>query len=225
MADEEQTSSEASVTPNSDQPVKGTPPATVSATPTGKQPGSLSLEEALAKIAELERSYSNKDEEAKRHYKKLSAYEEAEKKAQEAALSEVEKANKRAAEAEQRIQQYKQQLISTQVKLAAQSKGIIDPDLAALAIHSSLEYDDDGMPNNLDKALDTLIKNKPYLAPKPAAPAEEKTPEPETPAQTAAPRQQPAIPAMNPGRSTLTAPNKLPPGTIPTLSDVFKRPQ
>ena len=97
--------------------------------------------------------------------KRMKAYEDAEKAAQEAALSEAEKSAKRAQEAEARIKQYQDQLVTAQVKLAAQEKGIIDPELAALAVQKTLELDDDGMPTNLDEALDALIKNKPYLVP------------------------------------------------------------
>lgn len=152
--------------------------------------------------------------------KRLKAYEEAEEQAKTAALSEVEKATKRATDAEQKIQQYQKQLVNAQVRLTAQAKGIIDPDIAALAIADQLEYGDDGMPTNTDKALDDLIKNKPYLAAKPAEAS------PGSPAQTAQPAGQPTtptIPAMNPGRASIPSPaNKLPPGQRYRLSDLLK---
>lgn len=187
-------------------PATGTPPASAGATPTKP---TTTIEEALARIAELERHASNKEEEASRHgkkltdaEKKLAAYEQKEKLAQEAALSEVEKASKRAQELEALNQQYKQQLITSQVKLAAQAKGIIDADIAALAIQDKLELGEDGMPTNVDKALDDLIKNKPYLAPKPAEPTQEIPP-----AQTAMQQKPPATPAMNPGRTQISPPS------------------
>ena len=136
--------------------------------------------------------------------KRMKAYEDAEKAAQEAALSEAEKSAKRAQEAEARIKQYQDQLVTAQVKLAAQEKGIIDPELAALAVQKTLELDDDGMPTNLDEALDALIKNKPYLVPASSVPEQ-----PATPAQ---PGQAPALPAMNPGRNVITQQSPLPQG-------------
>jgi uncharacterized membrane protein YccC len=203
------TSASEGATPATGQPATGTPASNGAMPP---KPAT-SLEEAMARIAELEHATKNATEERDRHRKKLSLYEEAEKRAQEAALSEVDKASKRATEAEARIKQYQQQLVNAQVKLAAKDKGIIDPDIAALALADKLEYGDDGMPTNLEKALDDLIKSKPYLVPKAdqAAPA--------SPAQTATP----AIPAMNPGRSSIQSPGKLPPGKIPTWEDVYKR--
>lgn len=222
MAEDTTTSSvSADATPATDT---GAKPTTTSNGATPQKSSSPSLEEALARIAELEHTNKNATEERDRHRKKLSSYEEAERKAQEAALSEVEKANKRATDAEAKIQQYQKQLVSAQVKLAAQAMSIIDPDIAALAINDKLEYGDDGLPTNVDQALKDLIKNKPYLVvAKQEKPAEE--PAPESPAQTA---QRPAvatpqIPAMNPGRSTIPAPGSLPPGKIPTLSDVYQR--
>lgn len=187
---------------------------------------SLTLEEARARIAELERHASNKAEEASRHGKNLSAaekklaeYEDKERQAQEATLSEIERSKKQAVEAQKLVEQYKQQLITAQVKIAAQALNIIDPELAAMAVQGSLEYGNDGLPTNVDDALKALIKNKPYLAPKsePVKPAE-----PEQPASPAPMlRTQPAIPAMNPGRSSIVQPNSLPPGKIPSLSEAY----
>lgn len=211
MADEP-TSSGPGVTPAPGSPVTGTPaPAGV----TPQKPSATTLEEAQARIAELERSVSNKTEENDRHSKKLKAYEEAERKAQEATLSEVEKATKRATAAEEQLQHYKQQFITSQVQLAAQKKGIIDPELAALAIQNSLEFGDDGLPGNVEKALDDLIKSKPYLVASKAADG--------SPAHATTPAA-PTIPAMNPGRTSI-APPSASPGKIPRLTDdgMFKR--
>lgn len=178
----------------------------------------------MKRLAEYEHKYGNATEELERHRKKLTAYEKAEaereaakKAAEEAQLSEIERVKKQYGEAEQQIQRYKQELIAAQVRMAAQAKGIIDPDLAALAIQSSLEYGEDGMPTNVDKALDALLKNKPYLAPAPAEPPAQPAP---TPVQAA-----PTIPAWNvSGRSQLAPPTVTPPGKPPRLADVHKRP-
>lgn len=58
------------------------------------------VESLKAKLEEAERKAKNKTEEAERHYKKLSKFEEEEKKRQEAAMSDLEKAQKKAAELE-----------------------------------------------------------------------------------------------------------------------------
>jgi hypothetical protein len=192
MADN--TSSGTGVTPPTGSPETGT-------TSNGAMPAkpTTTLEEALARIAELEHSHKNATEERDRHRKKLTSYEEAERKAQESALSEVDKANKAREQAEAQIQQYKKQLVDARVELAAKAKGIINPTIAAAAIRDQLEYGDDGMPSNLEKALDELIKGNPYLIAQPASPAQTHL--------------TPAIPAMNPGRTSIqppAAPQQLP---------------
>lgn len=146
----------------------------------------------------------------------LKVYQDAEEQAKQAQLSEVERANKQLKAVEQQVAKYKQELINAHVQLAASKQGIIDPEMAALAVQKSLEYDDDGMPSNLDQALADLIKNKPYLAA-----AKTETP-PASPAQTAF---APSVPAMNPdrqGRTSIPSPNKLPPGQRYRLSDLLK---
>lgn len=211
-----ETSSTPGATPENGSPVTGTPTASIGATPE-KSNASL-LEEANRRIAELEHSHKNSTEELERHRKnakKLSEYEKADQERQQAALSDVEKANVRATEAEQQKQHYQQRLVSTQVELAAQRMGIINPALAALAIANKLDTGEDGLPTNIESALKELIKDNPYLAK--AEPATPATP----PATHTTPQQQqaPAIPAMNPGRANLTAPGSLPPGKL-TLGDV-----
>jgi len=219
--EQDNTSSDASATQNAGSPATGTP-ASGSAT---LQKPSPTVEELLMENAELKRTQGNATEEVERHRKKLTAYEKkeaeaeaAKKAADEAQLSEIERVKKQHTESMQQIERYKEQLTTAQVKIAAQSLGIIDPDMAALAIRTSLEYDKDGLPTNVDDALKALIKNKPYfVAPKSAEPA------PEQSVQSArlAP---PIIPAMSPGRTNIPAPGSNPPGKIPSLRDVFNRP-
>ncbi len=161
MADE--TSGGGGVTPNPSSPVTGTPaqsgvtPATTPA---------LAQEDALKRIADLERSLGNAKEENDRHSKRLSAYEKAEKEAEAAAqaakdaqLSEIERVKKEHLKAEARIQQLQQENIVEKVINAAHKKGIIDPDLAALAILQDKSLlDENGMPTDLDKALELSLR-------------------------------------------------------------------
>lgn len=209
------TSSGTGATPTPDTAVTATPgPASET-----QQKPALSLEEAMKRIAELEHSYKNADEERTRHRKKLSAYEDAEKKAQEAQLSEVERVNKQNSELQHKLETtervMRERIIRYEVEAQAHKLGIIDPEAAAKLLDwSEIQLNDDGIPSNAANLLEKLIKHKPYLAPKPAEPAPAATP-----AQTATTQRAPAVPAMNPGRSNITAPNTPPPGRIPRLSD------
>jgi len=54
--------------------------------------------------------------------------------------------------------------IKTEVKLAAQKEGIIDPDAAYALIDLNLIEYDDGKVSGIDKALKALLKDKPYLS-------------------------------------------------------------
>src|SRR5260221_500975 len=204
----------------------GATPTTASTGVTPQKP-TLTLEEVLKENAELKHAHTNAREQADRQAKQLEKFQKQEKEAEAAKkaadlaqLSELEQEKKQRVDAEARIKHYQQQLVMAQVKLAAQGKNIVDPDLAALAIQDKLELDENGMPTNLDKILDDLIKNKPYLV---KADASATTPA-TTPAQTANQRTAPATPAMNPGRSNIASPNTLAPGRIPTWSEVYKRP-
>lgn len=228
---EETTTTPGGATPPNVQPATGTQASS------GVTPTKPTIEELQARIAELERHSHNKTEEAGRHHKnlseaqkKLAEYEEKERLAQEATLSEVEKSRKAVeaekaarAQVEQQVQQLKQELISKMVQLSAKEKGIIDTELAALAIQGKLELGEDGMPTNVDKALDDLIKNKPYLAPKTQEQSQEQSLA--NPAQTANNQQPPRTPAMNPGRSAISAPQTLNPGQRVTFDQAYKMKQ
>jgi hypothetical protein len=208
----EDTSSTESAMPNVDQPVKGTP-ATVSETP---QKPSLSLEEALKRLEDLERSNKNAIEERDRHRKKLSTYEEAERKAQEAQLSEIEKVNKQYKELQTQHDTYARQMqervVRYEIEAQARNIGVIDPEAAALLLdRTELEFAEDGTPTNLAKLLEALVKKRPYLLAKTVEP----------PAVIKA-NVTPTLPAMNPGRSQIQQPGTLPAGQRPSLQDAYR---
>jgi hypothetical protein len=151
--------------------------------------------------------------------KRLSAYEEAEKQAQEAQriadldkLSEIERIKKQHQDAEARLKQQQQQLVLSHIREVAKEKGIINPKLIAPVVERELEYDKDGEPTNLEAVLDELIKGNPYLV---ATPAEPATP----PAQTVPTPTPPAVPAMNPGRASFARTNN-PTGQPPSWQEV-----
>jgi len=148
------------------------------------------------------------------HRTKLKTFEEAQAAAELAKLGDLEKAQKQAEQAQKQLETYKQELVNAQVKLAAKDKGIIDPDIAALALKDKLEYGDDGMPSNLEKALDDLIKAKPYLLA-----------QAQSAAQTASTQRAPTTPANNPGRSSIVQPggSTMQPGKVTTWHDVYSQ--
>lgn len=203
-------------------PTPETPPAT--GTPASAMPAKLpTIEELSATIEELKRHAANKEEQANRHGKSLSAaekklaeYEAKEQAIRDAQLSEAEKVNKARAELEQRNQHLQKQLVASKVREVAASMGIINPKIAASAIESELEYGDDGMPTNLEDSLKRLVKENPYLVPqKVEAPVEPAASVP-TPANA------PPIPAFTPGRSSIVPPNAVKPGTYPRLDQLLK---
>lgn len=181
----------------------GTPPVQATTTPPTEPQAGESIEDYKRMVSELRKENAG-------HRTKLKTFEEQENQRQLAALSDAEKLQKRAELAEKQIQTYKAELVNAQVKLAAKDKGIIDPDMAALALSSKLEYGDDGMPTNLDKALEDLVKSKPYLLA-----------QAESAAQTAGAQRPPSTPAINPGRSNIVQQGaQLTPGKPMRLTDM-----
>ncbi len=147
--------------------------------------------------------------------KRMKAYEDAEQAAKDAQLSEVERLKKQQgdlqAQHETYVRQAQERIVRYEVERQAAKLGIIDTDAAAKLIDwAELEYDDDGTPKNAEKVLQALLKAKPYLAGQQQQQAGQ--------GGTGTP----AIPAMNPGRSTIQPPTTLPPGQIPRLSDVYR---
>src|SRR6266571_1676382 len=164
MPDDNNPSSGAGATPPAGSPATGTP-ASGGATP--PKPAAT-LEEALARIAELEHAHKNASEERDRHRKKLSVYEEAEKKAQEARLSETERLNKQysdlqTAYADLELRSQKR-VISAEVQLQAAALGIVHPEKVARLIDTSeLEFEEDGTPKNAKALIEKLLKEMPEL--------------------------------------------------------------
>ena len=166
------------------------------ATTAGQQP-QLTLEQALDALRKT------RDENAahRTRLKKLDDYEKAAAEAEKAKLSEVERAARERDEAKAQADAYKQRIAGYEVRLAAQKLGIIDPDLALLAIQSQLEYEDDGTPKNAEKLLTELVKAKPYLAGA-TQPGQPNQPNMRPPAQSG--------PAMNPARGQGQAAQSIP---------------
>src|SRR5258708_7813062 len=112
-------SSGGGATPDTGSPATGTP-APGSATP--QKPAST-LEEALARIAELEHHASNKELEAAHHgknltaaEKELAAYKAAEEATKAAQMSELEKAQKQAADLQEQQEALAAELYEARVR-------------------------------------------------------------------------------------------------------------
>src|SRR5258706_16179461 len=210
-------SSGAGATPGTGTPATGTPAST------GATPGQATLthEEALKRIAELELHAQNKTEEASRHgakltatEKELAAYKAAEASAQAAQMSELEKAQKQAADLQEQHDTMAVELLEARVhqevgKLASTMNFVLPVDILArllLTDSEAIEFDDNAKPTNIEKLLEKLAKATPDLV--------------KTEQQQQQQRGAPALPAMSPGRSSIQAPGTTTPGKKPSWSDV-----
>lgn len=100
---------------------------------------------------------------------KLKQYEEAQ-------LSETERLQRKISDLERQQAEWDRQRQETVLRyetmLAAQRLGIIDPDAAwRLLDLSSVEYDDEGNPTNIEAVLRGLVQKRPWLAGQSAMPA------------------------------------------------------
>lgn len=225
---EENTSPAGGATPTPGTPAMGTAP--VGATPAAAP--SLTLEEALKKLAELEHSHGNAKEELDRHRKKLSSYEKLEKEqaeakrlADEAQLSEIDRVKKQHAQEQSEKNALLLELQETKIHHAveryARELHFTYPEIAvSLLNRAELEFEDNGTPKNVKQLLEKLAKAMPKLveepAPAPAAPPPSASSTPTAPARPSTP----AIPAMNPGRTQIAPPGSNPPGRPIRLSDI-----
>lgn len=86
---------------------------------------------------------------------------------EDAQLSELDKAKKLAQEAEDRAKaieaERRADRLTLTIEREARKLNIVDPEMAALAIQSKVEYDKDGQPTNVADLLKTLVKDKPFL--------------------------------------------------------------
>ena len=201
-----------SVTQTPPTPVTGTPETDErSVTKTSKRSVNLTVDDV--DIEELKHQLKNATEERDRHRKKLSAYEEAEKKAQEAKLSEIELAKKQQAELSEQMESLAAELAESRVRQdVADNASKFNFTIGAKTLANLLLTDFDaiefenGRPTNIEKLLDKLAKAEPDLVKK----EQDQRP--------------PSVPAMNPGRSSINSPGTGTPRQIPSWNEVYKRP-
>jgi len=106
--------------------------------------------------------------EAADYRKRLRELEAKVKADEEAKLSEQEKLQKRLSELEREREAWalerQERTVRYEVMLAASKLNIVDPEAAYKLLDlSTLEFDDEGLPTNLDKSLKDLLKARPYL--------------------------------------------------------------
>lgn len=115
----------------------------------------------------LERELKEARSEAGKYRKALRDLEAKLKEYEDEKLSEKEKAEKRMEEALARAKelelQYRTAVLSYEIKLQAQKRGIIDPDVVLKLIDLEALKLEDGQVNGLEMELDKLQKEKPFL--------------------------------------------------------------
>jgi hypothetical protein len=188
-------------TPNPDP--GATPPVAPGATPVA-----MTQEQMQAEITRLSGVLDATRKESIQHRTKLTAFEKAQAEAEQAKLDDVQRAAKRAEEAEAKVKEYQEKLMTTQVKLAAQAMNFTNPDLAARLI----TVDADASDTDITKALQALAQSDPYLIK-----AADSTP------PAAAPRQVPSNPPR--GATNPVAPAPFDPRNPPSLQTIWNKPK
>lgn len=149
---------------------------------------------------------------------RLKGFEDAEQAAKDATLSEVELTKKQLTTLQEERDSMAAELYEARVfqavsQLASKFNFMVSSDTLArllLLDDDAIEFED-GKPTNIEKLLDKLAKAEPSLV---------KT------EQQQQQRGAPAVPAWNPGRSSIQQPGGNVPGRIPRLTDpgMFKTP-
>lgn len=107
--------------------------------------------------------------EAAEYRRRLRELETKVKADEEAKLSETEKLQKRLAELERQQATYERErqerTLKYETMLAASKLGIVDPEAAYKLLDlAAIEFEEDGTPKNVERALRELIAKRPYLA-------------------------------------------------------------
>lgn len=138
------------------QPQAGTPES-------APQAGSNTTTTEHVSKAEHDRIVADLRKEAANYRTKAKQFEDAQAAAELAKLGDLEKASKRAETAEAALGTMRQRIGASELKMAAQSAGIIDTDIAAALLGGKIDYDADGEPTNVAELIAALKKDKPHL--------------------------------------------------------------
>lgn len=158
---------------------------------------------------------------AKQLEAQLKVYQDAEQQAEDAKRSEIERVKKQHSDTEARynatLEALKEERVTSDVyRYAPKMNFILSPErIARFITRSEVEFDESGKPTNIEKLLAELAKAEPDLVKKGEEPPAATT---TTPAKPNAP----ALPASNPGRSSIAPPSSLPPGTRPSLAEAYR---
>jgi hypothetical protein len=122
----------------------------------GAQPA-LTLEQALAQIEALKTEKAGAET-------RVQQFEKDAEERRQASLSEQQKAEERASKAEADAKAAAARVLSTEIKLAAQQAGAVDPDLVRHLIdEAKIQRDANGEPTNLSELVKGVLDAKPYL--------------------------------------------------------------
>lgn len=149
------------------QPQAGTPTTAPTDAPATPQAGGA-IDPALSDAMTLEEAKKLRQEHNSLR-RRLAEYEQAAQAAADAQLSETEKLTKQLASLQEQnaaLQVEQQQWrLAREIARHAPSLNLIDPDAASLMLQAGgeLAYDDGGNPTNVEKLLQKLIAEKPYL--------------------------------------------------------------
>jgi hypothetical protein len=166
--------SSGSNTPPGGQAPQGAAPQAGGGQPTGQAPGGGNSgtqntdAQDVASLPDWAKTLiGNLRNEQGSNRQKLSDLEKEVKAHKDEKLTEAEKLQQKAREAEEKAQSVEAQLKAERTMLTiereARKLSIVDPEMAALAIQSRVEYDKDGKPTNVETLLKDLVKNKPFL--------------------------------------------------------------
>ncbi len=200
-------------TPQAGDPGASTPTPGGSPTPTPEpQAGDGDIQISLEEARKLRSEAANLRKREKEVLAQLKVYQDAEQQAKDAQLPEIERLKKVAADLQEQNETIAAKLLESNVRQDVADKAgkfhfaVSAKTLANLLLHDfeAIEFDDaTGEPTNIEKLLDKLAKSEPDLVKK------------EQQQQGA-----PALPGMNPGRSSIQPPGGRIPGKIPTLDDI-----
>src|SRR6266568_38499 len=204
-----------------DEPTSGAAHVAASVTPTA-QAATITSPDAQAANGNSEpislEAARKLRSEAEALRKRLKAYKDAEQAKKDAQLSEVERMNKQYADLKEQHETLAAELLEARVyqdvaRHAAKLNFILPADMLAKLLLNDLDAIEfeDGKPKNIEALLQNLAKSTPEIV---------KTAQQEQQQQQRAP----AVPAMNPGRSSIASPGQNQPGRIPSWNEVYKRP-
>lgn len=138
---------------------QGTPPAAPGQVPPTSAGDDLTPEQLRDALRRANEQAAKSRIDAKR----LADLEKAEADRQAASLSETQKVAKRADDAEAALRAARGRIGAAELKAAASTAGIIDPDIAAALLGGKVEYDADGEPKNVADLVKQLKTDKPHL--------------------------------------------------------------